>query len=340
MGMLIYCTLSKKHFYTRYSVLAIMFARNSYLMFSPKRRTINAPPVEIGAFERELLRALHHYRLLEWRQIQDLFGAVVPNTKHLAERVELLFRNAYIEEVPRPLYPSEADKGAVYRLGSAGALLLSGQQRIPFADFAYWGKGDDKDRRKNHVSSLFLEHTIALTDIRIALEQSAVSNGCSFERWDDDYAIRRSRDWPHVHIATTSGRHEQVSIRPDGYVVLAGPQGHAHFFLECDRSTESIARRWQRKILGYKELILSGAFNRYFNVDRAATPLRILTTTPSLARAQNLKRAAETYGPPEAHSLFLFAPLSDLVSHDVLSSPIWLRAGYSDLQSILYSIPT
>ncbi len=78
-------------------------------MFSQKRRSINAPPVEVGDGELAILRAVHRYRLLEWRQLQDLFATAVPDTTHLAERVELLYRNAYIEEVPRPLYPAELD---------------------------------------------------------------------------------------------------------------------------------------------------------------------------------------------------------------------------------------
>ena len=304
-------------------------------MFSQKRRSINAPPVEVGDGELAILRAVHRYRLLEWRQLQDLFATSVADTKHLAERVELLYRNGYVEEVPRPLYPAEMERGKVYRLGVAGAQFLAGQLSLPFKDYLYWGKGDDKDNRKTHVSSLFLNHTIALVDIRIAFESAAAQNDCTFEVWQDETDLQRGRNWPRVPIETTTGHQEVVPILPDTHFVLVSPQGRSHFFIEADRSTESIARRWQRKILGYKAFVVSGEFNKRYGIQSSAIPLRILTTTTSLARSHNLKAAAEMYGSAEATPLFLFTPLSELLAHDALSAPIWLRAGSTGFQRIL-----
>jgi hypothetical protein len=137
----------------------------------------------------------------------------------------------------------------------------------------------------------------------------AAFNGCSFPLYQGDLERRRLRQWPRLSVTTASGSREEVAVRPDGYFVLESPQGRAHFFLECDRSTESIARRWQRKILGYKEFVLSGEFNRRYGIAGSAVPLRILTVTPSLARAQNLMRAAEAYGSSELTSMFLCTPL-------------------------------
>src|SRR5438093_12331598 len=99
--------------------------RSTYA-FSQKLRSRNAPPVEVADLAMHILRALHRYRLLEWRQISALFGSSVPDTAALAERMELLYRNAYIDTVDRPLYPSEAQRGQVYRLGVTGAQYLSG----------------------------------------------------------------------------------------------------------------------------------------------------------------------------------------------------------------------
>jgi hypothetical protein len=303
--------------------------------FSQKLRSRKAPPVEVTDLEMGILRALHRYRLLEWRQILELFAATLSDTKRLAERVELLYRNAYLEEVPRPLYADEQTKGQVYRLGAAGAQLLSGQLSIAFPDFAYWGKGDDKDRRETKVSRDYLSHSIELADVRIAIERSAAENEYALERWRDETELKRGGNWPRLHVVTSRGEPVRVPILPDGYFVFTGPQGRAHFFLEHDRSTEAITAKWQRKILGYKEFVLSRAFHRCYGVSGSATPLRILTTTKSLARAHNLKAAAEIYGQAEATALFLFTPLSELLTNDALTAPIWLRADSSNLQSIL-----
>src|SRR5437867_513224 len=93
--------------------------------YSKKRRSVNAPPVEITDFALTILRAVHRYRLLEWRQLRDLFAATLTETQRLTELVERLYRNAYLEEVPRPLYSDDEPKGQIYRLGAAGAELLS-----------------------------------------------------------------------------------------------------------------------------------------------------------------------------------------------------------------------
>ncbi len=303
--------------------------------FSQKLRSRNAPPVEVTELEMAILRALHHYRLLEWRQLLELFAASITDTKHLAERIELLYRNAYLEEIPRPLYPDELSKGQVYRLGPAGAQLLSGQLSIQFPNFQYWGKKDDKQRRLTKVSRDYLSHSIELADIRIRFERAAAQNGIEIEQFRDETDLKRGGTWPRVDVTMARGEQVRVPILPDGYFILAGPQGRAHFFLEHDRSTEVIGTKWQRKILGYKQFVLSGEFHRHYGVSGNATPLRILTTTPSLARSQNLKAAAETYGSAEATALFLFTPLSELVSHDALHSPIWLRSGAAKLHNIL-----
>src|SRR6266511_2896814 len=204
---------------------------NSTIAFSQKRRSFSAPPVEVGDLELQLLRAVHRYRLLEWRQIQYLFGHSVSATKHLAERVELLWRNAYLEEIPRPLYSEEAARGQVYRLGAAGAQLLSGQLAIPFPNFQYWGKGDDKQRRLTKVSRDYLSHSIELANIRIRFERAAAQNGIEIEQFRDETDLKRGGTWPRVDVTMARGEQVRVPILPDGYFILAGPQGRAHFFL-------------------------------------------------------------------------------------------------------------
>jgi hypothetical protein len=220
-------------------------------------------------------------------------------------------------------------------LGAAGAQLLSGQLAIPFPHFQYWGRKDDKQRRQTKVSRDYLSHSIELADIRVAFERAAAHNSYAIDEWRDETELKRYGTWPRIDVETLEGERIRVPILPDGYFALSGPQGRAHFFLEHDRSTEVICRKWQRKILGYKQFVLSGEFHKHYNVTGGATPLRILTTTPSLARSHNLKTAVETYGQPEATALFLFTPLSELLSHDALTSPLWLRAGSTSLQSIL-----
>jgi hypothetical protein len=188
---------------------------SSTFEFSQKQRSKNAPPVEVTERVESILRAVHRYRLLEWRQIIDLFGSSVGDTKELAELVELLYRNAYLEEIPRPLYPHEEAKGQVFRLGVAGAQLLSGQLSIPFPDFQYWGKKNDKRSERTEVSRDYLSHSIELADSRMTFERAAAQNGYDIKEWRDETELKRYGTWPRVDIELADGVQVRVPILPD-----------------------------------------------------------------------------------------------------------------------------
>jgi Replication-relaxation len=275
------------------------------------------------------MATLHRYSVLTPRQLERLFPAFdVRNT------LEQLYQNAYVERIPRPTYSHEEPKEPAYRLGTEGGRFLAEQTNTPFSSFYYWGKGDAKDRRRTQVSIFFLEHELENADVRIAFEQAAAQTDCAWELWQDGFSLRRLKSWAKVPVAVSPGKKEEVSIIPDDYAVLAGSRGRAHFIIEVDRSNET-AKRWKRKIAAYKEFVRSGLFHSRYNITGPATPLRILTTTPSLARAENLKTIAETVGPAELSRLFLFAPLFQVLSQNPLTSLIWLRAGSANREELL-----
>ena len=305
-----------------------------------KRRTINAPTFQMTPRDIALVEAVHRYRLLERRQVEDLFFSPTPgrhtNTNRSRERLRLLYQHGYLERIHRFTHPAEGSQGPVYRLGVNGAKLLAEQAGVPVGQFHYWGRGDDKDARQTRVQPLFLEHGLALADLRIAIEQSAKRNGCWLEMWLDDVELRHPDYGDAVTVySLPDGKSERVPITPDSYFVLATPRGRGCFFVEIDRSTETVQKTWRRKILGYKQYILSGQFHKRYGVPWPHTPLRVLTTTLSIARARNLKAAAERYGPPEATQPFLFAPAQQIMEGDVLTTVLWLRAGSTDLCRLL-----
>jgi hypothetical protein len=216
-----------------------------------------------------------------------------------------------------------------------GARFLAQRSGVPISQFHYWGRGDDKDSRRTQVQPLFLEHGIALADVRIAIEQASVKNDVCIEAWRDDVEIRHARDWDSMMVSSEDGQQERIPINPDGHFILLAAHGRGHFFLELDRSTETIGKTWRRKILGYKQYVLNGHFQQKYGGDRTQTALRILVITLSVERAQNLKAAAEKFGQAEASPLFLFATLDWITSLDPLYLPIWLRAGSTQRHAIL-----
>jgi len=203
-----------------------------------------------------IVEAVHRYRMLERRQIEKLFSPSSPHSTRIPRRLRLLYQYSYLDRVLRPIYPEEGDRGPVYRLGVEGARLLARRTGTPLASFRYWGRGDDKDARKTHVTPLFLEHGLALSDLRIAIERAAFARNCTIQFWQDEMDLKRAYGREPARVTLRSnGRTEQVPIIPDGYFALTTSKGRGHFFLELDRSTETISRKWRRKILGYKEYV-------------------------------------------------------------------------------------
>jgi hypothetical protein len=299
--------------------------------FSQKRRLVRAPTFRLMPRDEAILEAVCRYRMLERDQLERLFFISDPlqrtNTNRVRERLRLLYQHRYLERVIRPYYPGQGSAGPVYRLGVNGARLLAGRTGVPLQEFRYWGRGDDKDARRTQVRPEFLEHGLVLAETRIAIEQSARRLGALIECWRDDLELRQARDWDSVAVSAAghSGT-QRIPILPDSYFALVGPQGRAHFFLEIDRATETITATWQRKIIGYKQYVMGGQFHRRYGVPWPQTPLRILTLTTSVQRAENLRAAAERYGPPEASAMFLFASLPEVLQADALTAGVWLRA--------------
>jgi hypothetical protein len=277
-----------------------------------KRRSVGAPALHLTEQDIAILHTVHHYSLLLRRQIETLLAPYYPSFYLSEDILERLYQSAYLERVLRPTYSHEEPKEPAYRLGSEGGRLLASVTETPLSSFYYWGKGDDKDRRKTEVRVSFVDHELENADLRIVFEQSAIRNGCTWELWQDGFELRRSRGWARIPVELSEGKHEDVTIFPDDVCILQSPHGRGYFIIEHDRSSETGIRSWRRKILAYKEFVRSRQFHERFGITGAETPLRILTTTLSPTRAQNLKTAAETYGSPDIAPLFLFATLNRL----------------------------
>jgi len=298
-----------------------------------KQRSASAPPFQLTEREREVLRAVHRFRVLDRQQIQSLF---FPNLSKACTRLRLLYQHGFLERLYRLSYLSHMRRGPVYRLGARGARALADETAMTLTHFDYWGKGDDRDGHQTEVGPVYLEHLVMLADIRIAIERAAARAGCTISLWRDEWDIRRAKRGDPVRFEPGPGKGKiTVTVIPDGYFVLATLAGQTgHFFLEADRGTESITEKWRRKISGYKAFFSSGVFHERYGIGQRDTAFRVLAVTPSLARAQSITVAAERYGLPELARLFLAAPISEVV-HDPLSAPIWLRGGTTELQGLL-----
>src|SRR5436853_507197 len=129
---------------------------------------------------------------------------------------------------------------------------------------------------------LFLEHTLAVNDVRIAFEQGAERRGYRIEAWLDESTLKR---WwlKNAPAGESGGSH----VIPDAYILLNLGQQQTHLFLELDRATMS-GQRWKRRIAGYTEFLKSERLVEQFQLKSSP---RIVTVTTSEQRLANLCEA-------------------------------------------------
>jgi hypothetical protein len=175
-------------------------------------------------------------------------------------------------------------------------------------------------RSQNHVSSPFLEHTLMINDVRLAIERTAGQGGYRIETWLREEELKAAPD--KVWIETTPGRRRRLALVPDAYFRLAWERKRASFFLEADRATETHGR-WRQKVLCYLSYLRSGAYLQRYG----SNCLRVITVTSGERRLANLLDTTAQACEAGSQGLFWFATLDDVSPETMLEAPIWRVPG-------------
>ena len=178
-------------------------------------------------------------------------------------------------------------------------------------------------------AKLFLEHTLGLSDVRLAVEISCRQNDLTITGWVDEKTIKS--DYDRVQVGK-----KKLAILPDAYFTVETPTPKTlHFFLEYDRATEGL-RAFNQKISAYLTYFRTGKSKARFGTDL----IRVLTvaeggqTRQGTARIANLKEGAENLN---ARSRYWFSTLAQVASEDILRAPIWGVASRSKPTSLISS---
>lgn len=263
--------------------------------------------MRLTARDRAVVGAVQAYRALRRDQVQALF---FPSARTCCRALARLYHHGFLERL-RPLVQWGAgDRQMVYLVGRRGAALL----RAAGLEVAW-------QPRDSRVSWVFLEHRLALNDVRVAVTLATVQQGLVLETWVDEVALKRAGAQDRVTVVTAEGGRRRVAIVPDGYFVLALPDGRrARFFLEVDRGTLS-TQRWALKVRAYQAYVRSGRYQARYQ----ARSLRVLVVTTSDRRLAHLKAATERAG---GASLFWFTTFQRAAPEAILTRPIWRVAGW------------
>jgi hypothetical protein len=250
----------------------------------------------------EIIETVYRYRFLADIHVSRLYN-LVPGAAR--EALARLPASGYLAAIQKPSLAPGGPR-TVYALAQRGANYIASR----------WGMDREKVRwRKyhNYVGLLFVDHRLAVNDVRIAFTAGARRWGYSIEGWWYELPIREDVD-------DADEKAPPLVLRPDAYFTLLVDQRRLHLFLEVDMGTESHGRFAAkiRRYLAYKQ---SGLFRIRFG----GRSFRVLVVAPTVTRLRSLKRVTESQG---GQRMFWFAPLHD-VTVERIGMPIWQLAGES-----------
>jgi len=182
--------------------------------------------------------------------------------------------------------------------------------------------------KDNAVSPTFLDHMLAINDVRVIADCLPRHSAWRLTEWLDDSNFRQGDYQNKVPF-----RYQKAGVRyhyPDAYFTLESvdEEKTAHFFLEQDQGKMSHAR-WREKIRAYTTFRESGTAFKHYKTKQ----FRMLTVTKSQPRVRTLVQTTEQAG---GNHYFWFTS-KDKVSiwqpHKLLE-PIWSVCTKDDIQAL------
>lgn len=289
------------------------------------RRAEDPPRMQLTKRDRTMIYLVSLYRCLTRLQIQRLLfpsqdkGKERSRKNIVTRRLMLLYHNGYVGRLHPPIASERGSSPIVYCLDRKGARLLAAELAVDMPAVGW-------QKRQRERGLLFLEHTLAINDFRIAVTLAATQDGYEILCWLDERLLRKAEAREGLkEIALWVGK--GGSILPDAYFTLKVDGKKAGFFVEVDRG-KTPGRRIRRKVRIYREYYASGLYEQHFH----RKSLRILTVTTSDRRLGNLKRWAEV---ERGGRLFWFTTERSVGPETVFSQPIWKVAGEEGLRALV-----
>ena len=136
--------------------------------------------------------------------------------------------------------------------------------------------GRKKRKRPEYLSTHFLEHHLAITEVHLVATETARSqSGIIISEMELEPACWRSYLGPHG---------EQKTLKPDMFLQITSPQYVDSYYIEVDRATENPARVI-RKTMQYQDWQQRGTDQETLGVFP-----KILWLTPNQTRQEQLTR--------------------------------------------------
>lgn len=297
-----------------------MGARMDQKRASRHKRLKNPPPMRLMERDKAVIRSVNDYRIMRQDQVQRLH---FPSKARAQVRLWNLWQHQFLKRSFLPVMGGIQNSTILYQIDRRGAELLQ-------KEFSY----EKEDLRYSHKAGLsyrFLEHTLGLSEIHLAVELSCRRHGLELREWQDEKALKQNYD------TVQTSPHRQSPVLPDGYFVIAPDSKTTyHFFIEYDRGSEPL-RFFRRKIRLYWLYFQSPKPTMRYGTNR----IRVLTVTESKApiqargRTKSVRDATKDLG---AHNWFWFTSIDEVINNDIFSAPIWSQTQIDEVKPLLESI--
>jgi len=274
------------------------------------------PPMRLTDRDKRIVEAVYQLRFLTRDQIKKLEFEEGSMTA-CQRRLSLLFHNGYLSAVHKPIPTGYGSSKRIYCLSKKGADLISYLYGEREAREIKWNK------KQNQVENFFIEHTLAINDVRIAFLKAVLKTKDYDLFWFNEKDVKAWKE----KIEDPENPNKTIAITPDAFFYLLGQEKKAYYFLEVDRATES-NQRWRNKVRGYVEYVNSGKYQKRFQT----SALRVLTITTSEERMTNLIQTTESV---ENAYFFLFATFEQIKEKNIIFDSLWQPTDKKDLTSLL-----
>ena len=260
-------------------------------------RVQNISPIHVSARDIEILRAVARHRFLRSTHVVALLQQ---SRQQLLRRLQSLFQHGFLDRPRCQIdYYRSGSHAMVYGIGNRGAQLL--EERCGISR-----RKVDWSAKNRTVNRYFMEHTLAVADVMVALEIA------SRKRSDIRITAEDAADIKWSVPLKERGATMQFPVVPDKIFKIESESGSLHVFLEVDRATMPVVRQTlkqtslYRKFVGYQKVWRDKLHTR-FGMSR----VRVLTVTTTPERVVNLVEAAQQLR-ESTPGLFLFTHRANL----------------------------
>lgn len=290
------------------------------------QRLADPDPIRLEERDFAIIRDVYTYRVLRQDQIRDLhflpYAREGDGTEAAKRRLRKLYDHGFLERLIPPIVPGEGRPPTYYVLNKRGAELLQAELGH---DQVNWYKTSTR------LSMEFLEHTVAVNDVLVAVVEACRKHGFECEQWLSESQLKA--DYDYVHITTPSGKRERVAVVPDSFFIIVANKRRYPFFLELDRGTMQ-RDRFRTKMRAYLEYYRSRAYEKRFGLQSIHVLTVVATKTMSGGERRLANLKADTEQETEG-KWFLFARLAELSAETILTTPVWYQAHRSEPRMLL-----